>query len=502
MRFLKNNLIRTISLVFLLWWVTPSVLAHGGEEAIAIAGSFSWVFLAFGIIVIVIVSVILFMNNSTTERSAEAFEEQTGFSGYIARMRMFSSNARLYMVHVVGMDVIHGTWEVVFNLYLLALGFDVTFIGLRILLRAISSGVMSIPSGLISDRIGRKMSFIVGDGMGAVMSLIAISTGNPTLILVTAVLGGVFGSLHGVSEPAFMAENSEDYERIHLFSVADGTRTAAAIIGSVLAGLMPLLLLGDNLEALVSTYRMVAYFGIVIWFASLIPALLLKKTAFDEKAKEPLTIRKMFANIKNPDRIFKLSLPAALIGLGAGFTLPLMNVYFKEGLGTSDVEIGAIFAAGQALLVVGSFLAPLIAARLGKIRAIVAMQLLSVPFILMLAYATEIGGVLGSVAIVTVMAYVARITTMDVTGPIREAFGMEILDPAERGTQVGIQRALTAALYGGAGYVGGLLMNSGNFSTPFLLMAACYVLSILLFWTFFGRWKSKPAYEIAGQGTD
>jgi Na+/melibiose symporter-like transporter len=247
---------------------------------------------------------------------------------------------------------------------------------------------------------------------------------------------------------------------------------------------------------------MVAYLGILIWFGSLIPAVLLKKTNFDESQKEPLTFRKMFANVKNPDLIFKLSLPSAIVGLGAGFTLPLMNVYFKEGLGTSDVEIGAIFAAGQALLVIASFLAPLIALRLGKVRAIVAMQLISVPFILMLAYATEIGGVIGSVAMVTVLAYVARITTMDVTGPIREAFGMEILDPAERGTQVGIQRAATAALYGGAGFIGGQFMSSGNFTTPFLLMAGCYLFSIMLFWTFFNGWKAKPAYEIAGQGAD
>jgi MFS family permease len=339
--------------------------------------------------------------------------------------------------------------------------------------------------------------------MGAVMSLIAISTANPTLILLTAVLGGIFGSLHGVSEPAFMAENSEDYERVHLFSVADGTRTAAAIIGSVLAGLMPLLLVRDAGQ-LIFTYRMVAYVGIIIWFGSLIPALLLKKTSFDEQAKEPLTFSKMFANIKNPDRIFKLSLPAAIIGLGAGFTLPLMNVYFHKGLGSSEVEIGAIFAAGQALLVVASFLAPLIAARLGKVRAIVTMQLISIPFILLLAYATELGSFVGSIAVVAVMAYVARITTMDVTGPIREAFGMEILDPAERGTQVGIQRAATAALYGGAGFIGGFLMNTGDFRTPFLLMAAFYLCSVMLFWSFFGRQKQHYVQEVEtlGQGAD
>jgi MFS family permease len=496
---------RKALLLFLLsLFALPSmVFAHGegGGEAVALAGSLSWGFMAFGILVISVVGIILFTKKAS-EQSAEAFAAQQGLGGYITRMRMFSSNARLYMIHVVGMDVIHGTWEVVFNLYLLAIGFDVSFIGLRILIRAISAGVMYIPAGLISDRIGRKMSFILGDGMGAIMSLIAISTGNPILILGTAAIGGVFGSLHGVSEAAFMAENSEDYERIHLFSVADGTRTAAAIIGSVLAGLVPLLLANGDTETLVNMYRLVAYLGIVIWFTSLIPALLLKQGTL-EKNKVPLTLRTMFSNVKNPDLILKLSLPAAIIGFGAGFTLPLMNVYFHEGLGTTEIEIGVIFAAGQALLVVASFLAPFIAIRLGKVRAIVLTQLVSVPFIVLLGYVAELSDVVGSFVVVAVIAYVARITTMDVSGPIREAFGMELLDPSERGTQVGIQRALAAGLFGLAGFFGGQMMDAGDFRTPFFIMAALNLCSVTLFWMFFGRQKKAVLdVELVGQGTD
>jgi MFS family permease len=498
---MKSNLVKISVLLIGLFVIAPSVFAHEAEASVPIAGMVSWAFLGFGLLVISVVGFILF-TSKVTERSADVFNEQSGFAGYIARMRMFSYNARLYMIHVVGMDVIHGTWEVVFNLYLLTVGFDATFVGLRILLRASSSALMSIPAGIISDRIGRKMSFILGDGMGAAMSLLAISTNNPYLILGAAVVAGFFGSLHGVSEPAFMAENSEDYERIHLFSVADGTRTAASVIGSVLAGLLPLLILGNNPEALVSTYRMVAYIGIVIWFASLIPAVMLKTKG--ATASGSLTLRTMFSNIKHPDRIFKLSVPSALLALGAGFTLPLMNVYFHEGLGRAEVEIGAIFAAGSALLVIASFMAPLIAARLGKVRAIVTMQIISVPFIFLLGYADQLGELAGSVMLVAVLAYAARITTMDVTGPIREAFGMEILDPSERGTQVGIQRALSGLFYGVAAYFGGLMMNAGNYQSPFLIMAGIYIVSIALFWYFFGQktQDSIPAAELTGQGTD
>ncbi len=474
---------------------------HHEHEASVMAGPLSWGFLTFGVIVIVAVFFVLLTGQGAARLTAADFDRLTGLGGYLAKMRLFSRNARLYMVHVVGMDVIYGTWMVMFNLYLLAVGFDVAFVGLRILLASVASAIASIPAGLISDRIGRKLSFILGDGVGAAMSLIAISTHDPTLLLVTAVVGGAFGALHGVAEPAFMAENSENYERVHLFSVSDGTRTAAAIIGSALAGLTPLLFAGADAAAKVGLYRAVAYIGIGGWFASLIPAILLQQTVARQSPitnNQPL-FKQLFGNVKHPGRVWRLTAPEVLVGLGAGFALPLMNVFFKQNLGSPEVEIGATFAAGQAFLVVGSFLAPFLAARLGKVKSISFTRLLSVPFILLIAFSPDVGAAFGSVLTVAGLAYIARITLMNMASPVRSAFGMEILDPAERGTQVGIQLALSSALSGAASYFGARLMDAGDFRTPFVIMAGCYLAATALFWQFFARQEKQLAPAVPAE---
>ena len=463
----------------------------GGHEASTAAGPLSWGFLGFGAVVILAVSVILFTGKP--ERAAASdFEKLTGLSGYIAKIQLFSRNARLFMIHVVGMDVIYGTWMVLFNLYLLAVGFDVAFVGLRILLASVASAAASIPAGIISDRIGRKLSFILGDGMGAAMSLIPISTANPALLLATAVIEGAFGSLHGVAEPAFMAENSENYERVHLFSVSGGTRTAAAIIGSALAGLAPLMFVGADDAARVGLYRTVAYIGIGGWFASLIPAIMLRQTA-PSNLQRPTSNFKIFGGVKHPERIWRLTAPEVIIALGAGFALPLMSVFFKQNLGSPEVEIGATFSAGAAFLVVGSFLAPVVAARLGKVKSIALTRLASIPFILLIAFSPTVGGAFGSVLTVAGLAYVARITLMNMASPVRSAFGMEILDPAERGTQVGIQLAISSALSGVASYLGARMMGAGDFRLPFFIMAVCYLLSTALFWQFFAGREEELA---------
>ncbi len=472
-----------------------NALAHSGEPA-AIAPALAWGFMGFGALVIVGVALVLFTGRQEASASGETFARLTGFSGYIGKMRLFSRNARLYMVHVVGMDVIYGTWAVLFNLYLLAIGFDIAFIGLRILVGAVASALASIPAGLISDRIGRKLSFILGDGMGALMSLIAISTTNEALLLVTAGIGGLFGALHGVAEPAFMAENSREYERVHLFSVSGGTRTAAAIIGSALAGLVPLIFSASGGGDVVGLYRMVAYFGIGGWFASLIPAVMLQQVAAPE-ADSASGSKGLFANIKNPGLIWRLTAPEVLIGLGAGFALPLMNVFFRAGVDSHEVEIGAVFAAGEAFLVVGSFLAPLLAARLGKVRSVVLTRSMAIPFILVLALSPDLGSETISVLSIAGLAYIGRITLQNMASPVRSAFAMELLDEKERGTQVGIQQAFAVAFSGLASFAGASLMDAGNFQLPFYLMAVCYAVAVVLFWRFFGGARQEMAARAA-----
>ncbi|HSG16640.1 MAG TPA: MFS transporter [Anaerolineae bacterium] len=503
---LTSSPILKLVLAILLFLALPDgVFAHGGSEheASAMAGSLAWGFLGFGVVVISAVSFILFAGNAQSKRAVSAadFEGLSGFGGYIAKIRLFSRNARLFMIHVVGMDVIYGTWSVLFNLYLLAVGFDIAFIGLRLLLASITRALLAIPAGLISDRVGRKLSFVLGDGGGAVMSLIAISTGDATLLLVTAVLGGAFGSIHGVAEPAFMAENSEDFERVHLFSVSSGTRTAAAIIGSALAGLIPLLFAGSGtLQEQIGLYRTVAYIGIGGWFASLIPAVMLTQVV---KARVEIRgLRSLFAGVKNPGLIWKLTIPEAVIALGAGFTLPLMNVFFKQNLGSPEVEIGATFAAGEAFLVVGAFLAPLAVSRFGKVKSVVITRLLAIPFILLIAFSPDVGAAFGSVFTIAGLAYIARITFSNMASPVRSAFAMEILDPGERGTQVGIEMALASALSGLASYVGAQLMELGDFRSPFIFMAGLYLIANLIFWHFFSRQEQRPVSVPAADGLE
>ena len=62
---------------------------------------------------------------------------------------------------------------------------------------------------------------------------------------------------------------------------------------------------------------------------------------------------------------------------------------------------------------------------------------------------------------------------------------MEILDPGERGTMVGLRSTAGQTLSGLGAFAGSRLMAGGDYVTPFVVMASLYGASAVLFWVWF-----------------
>jgi MFS family permease len=422
---------------------------------------------------------------------------------YIDAVRHFSRNARLYMVHIVGMDMIHGTWDVLFNLYLLAL-FEpshgvtlfgqhvhaIEFVGLRLAVASVASGVAGLPAGLLSDRIGRKASFILGDGVGALISLSNVLIVDPVFLLCTPVISSVAGSLHHVSETAFMAENSEARERVHLFSVGGSLSTTVGIVGSLIAASFPAFVawFGTQLAA----YRAATFIGIALWFLSLIPALLLREQPRATMATTATGVKIGLASIKHPGLVARLVTTGALLSVGYGAALPFMNVFFHEHLHADESEIGATFASASLFVAIGGLFAPLIASRMGKVRGITLARLAAVPVVLSLGLSPENAGEMSIGLTAAGIAIALRSALMNVSVPIAEAFAMEVLDPSERATMVGLESAAASLLRAGAVVIGSTAIANNDYFLPFAVTAVCYLLSTSLFWLWF-RGFETPA---------
>jgi MFS family permease len=359
---------------------------------------------------------------------------------------------------------------------------------LRLAVASVASGVAGLPAGMLSDRIGRKASFILGDGVGALISLSNVLIVDPVFLLCTPVISSVAGSLHHVSETAFMAENSTARERVHLFSVGGSLSTTVGIVGSLIAASFPAFVVwfGGQLSA----YRAATFIGIALWFLSLIPAFLLREQPRTETSTGA-GVKIGLASIKHPALVTRLVTTGALLSVGYGAALPFMNVFFHEHLHADESEIGATFATASLFVAIGGLFAPLIASRMGKVRGITVARLAAVPVVLSLGLSPESAGEVSVGLTAAGVAIALRSMLMNVSVPIAEAFAMEVLDPSERATMVGLESAAASLLRAGAVVIGSTAIANNDYFTPFALTAGCYLLSTGLFWLWFRGFETS-----------
>lgn len=196
------------------------------------------------------------------------------------------------------------------------------------------------------------------------------------------------------------------------------------------------------------------------------------------------SLRSLFSDIKHPRRIKYFVLTSGLIALGSAGAVPLLNIVFHEGhLQANEGEIGVLFGVGELALAASTLLVPLLAARMIKVDAIAVTRIASLPFILGLGLLPLSMGEGGTLLFAMGIAYVGRTGVFRMSFPLDDAFNMEVLEPKERAT--GIEIAVGGAVSAMAIIVGSRLMDSGDFTTPFMIMAAAYLTSTMVYWRVF-----------------
>jgi len=398
---------------------------------------------------------------------------------------MLSRNAKLFMLSTVLQGFSSGIWSVIFYLYLKLgeVGFRDDFIGNMFTVSALATGFVALPAGLIIERLGTKKALIISMTANFI-NIVQIVVLQPSILLLASLVAGLIGTIGWVASAPFMTENSTREERTYLFSISWATMIVMGILGNLAGGFMPSIFnsyLGSA-SGTVSAfgYRLALLISMVLALVAAIPLLLMKQAKRKERTMSEIL---NFKNIKSSKIMLKLALPVGLIGFGAGFIVPLLNLFFAGKFAATTEEIGILNALSNVTLVVGTLAAPVMSRKLGKVKAIALCEFLSMPFIMLMT--------LSPVLPLAGFAFVTRNALMNMAGPVSGTFQMEMVTETERATTNGllvtadnIPRAITASVSGG-------MMASGDYFTPFLATTCSYLFASSLFYFFFRNAESR-----------
>jgi MFS family permease len=399
---------------------------------------------------------------------------------YLSRLKSFSANARLYLLFVFMITLNVGIYGVIFNLYILRLGFREDFLGLILSISSASIGLFAVPAAFVCDRLGRKRTLLLSSVLLALSLLFLYNTGSEELLVVFSIAYGLAQALSLVTGGTLMVENSTAYERMHLFSAYYMIYTFSTLSGNMIGGFLPGLL-GDLFSldpdgAL--AYRLTLYVSLAAAAFSFLPLAYIIE-ARPSKGEASSGQLQIYRSLFSSRTVRRMILIFCLYGLGWGVSLPYFNVYLDAVLGASADQIGAIFSASQLTMMIGYFLVPLLTEKLGKIKVASAVQVLSIPFLLLF---TSASGVM-----VAAFGYVMRYLLMNMANPILNSFKLEIVLPEQRSVMNSITWMACYSFVGVGTYAGGLMMAKGQNAMPFLATGALYALTAALYFVYFDQ---------------
>ena len=402
---------------------------------------------------------------------------------YYQRVKAFSPNARKYLLSIFVLGAAMGIYRLLFNFYVLSLGYDEAILGNLITASNVTTLIIALPLGYLINIIGRKLSLLLGTaGIGISVLMMILFPSIPMFIAMNIFLG-ISQSLSGVAMGPFLMENSKGEERTYPFSFSSGLRMTATSIGEWVGGYMPTWF-GGWLG--VSSMSSLAYSSslslIVIGVAiSLVPIFLIKNNHLPQNEK---SIFAPFAYMrKNPGVLSRLILPMLITSIGAGLIMPFMNVFFRNVHNQSDSSIGLLFAWGSLAMGAGLMVAPILAERYGKIQVVVVSQALSIPFLAMLGFSPWFS--------LSAIAYYIRLALMNMSSPVYQTFVMEQVDPDSRAMVASLNSMAHHFGWAFSPSISGYIQVNYGFWPAFLITIILYAISIVMYYRWFWRNRVK-----------
>jgi MFS family permease len=430
----------------------------------------------------------------------------------------FQRNARLYLINNALSGVTTGILLVLYNLYLTSLGYRTDFVGLVLFAGTIGAGIAVFPAGFIIDRLRAKPILIASNLLIALAGIGMILFRQPVPLLASSFLAGAAIAFTLVINAPFLTRNSAPDERAYLFSVNISLGLITLVIGELVGGVLPLWFrslgwlmapLPPWAAALLASqpgprsYQLALLFGGLVAAPSLVPLFLLREperpnahiggmgghgeatlhTGTPTRGAKGVGMRVTGARLALLARLihtpfFFLTLVYVLTGLGAGLVIPYFNVFFVQRLQATSALFGLIDGGANAATALLTLVAPWLAARLGRMRAIVLTRLLSIPLLLTI-------GLVGILPLAALL-YPFRQGIMDMSNGVLQVYSMEVVEERHRGLANSAYQVAFQVPWALAATLGGLLIAHFGYTPPFLLTAFCYMLGITVLWGRFG----------------
>ena len=416
---------------------------------------------------------------------------------YLQKLRLFSRNMRLWLVFIAVYAFCYmGIYLVLFNLYLVRLGYGPEFVGIVNSAQQFVSVAFFMPAVALGGRWGLRRTIIVGASIAVVgLALVPVAEvlshlARAAWIVTTYSLVGLSYALWVTNAGPFMMNGTTPEERGHLFSTYFALVPLGAFVGNLVGGALPGMLstiLGVPLDG-PAPYRFPLWVAALLLVAA--PAVLLA-TRQDEAAIADETSSEAE---RAPVALITVAALVMLLQFAAdAVARTFFNLYLDSDLHVSTARVGALSAAGQLFAVPAPLIVPALIARWDRYQILAWGTLgmaLSLVLLALFPHWTAAGlGFIGVVALSMMVRCVAY------------PYFMELASPRWQATMSGAGNLAVGSSFSAMALGGGFIVTALGYRSLFLVAAAVTTAGALLFWAYFRVPRGELARGSAPDGS-
>ena len=393
-------------------------------------------------------------------------------------------NVRCLLSARAARSVGQGATVASFSLYLHALGFSGSAIGVVLMAGLLFGALLTLIVGPLSDRVSRRGLLIGYEIASACAALAAIVSPDEAVMIAAATLASFGRGANGAAGPfspveqAWLAREVAGEARRRALSINATLGFLGMGLGAALVAVPALA--GYGFEHLL-TYRVLFILPLAGSLVSLALVAWTRPSPLESSPAAQAHPPHHETQIKQQEnrRIRKLAITNAINGTAVGIIAPLIAYWFLRRYGVGPAIIGPALALSFMLAALGSVLAGWLSRRLGTVRAVTGMRVAGLALLLAIPFAPTF-------ALAAALNATRSIFNRGTAGA-RQAVAAALTRPERRGFSATVQN-LSMQIPRAAGPVlGGWLIQHGQLLTPFLIAAALQGLYLVLYQRFFGH---------------
>ncbi|AAT43730.1 MFS transporter [Picrophilus oshimae] len=315
------------------------------------------------------------------------------------------------------------------SLYLHALHYPVTFIGLLYVPITIFNVFLTFFLGTAGDRIGYSRILFIGELFPLVgMLILAVST-NIYLIALGAIIAGITGGaggMRGAFSPGMTAYVASSYDvdnlRVQRLSLLNATASFFSIFGGLMLGSY---IIFKSYVNIIEFYHIFFYVSFALVLVSVISLAMLKE--FRRPKKTTRMMKK-----ESFKYLLKIIAPNTINAAAIGIMMPLLPLWFELSFHIGPSYVGDIYTVAYASTAIGSFVSGrYINGRVNSLFIASVAHVIQGAFFVILAFTPYL--------IIASALYIIRMGIAGIGSPMRGAINVRGINREDYGTGTSIQ---------------------------------------------------------------